>query len=144
MKKIYFSLVILLLWSCSASLAVKEKAQQTLNGVCYELFTESGLNSYQICANPINPMVKLRCAFALSLEKDGSQFCGKATGLELNDPYCLKDCHPTWEQIEALALARCEAEKKSRNITNTNSCKIYARNNEIIWNGSQSGDIKFQ
>ncbi len=139
-----FILAVLILISGCAPAQVKEKAKQTLNGSCYELFTETGLYSYQICANPINPLVKLKCAFALSIETDGSQFCGKAISWELNDPYCLKDCEPTWEQIEATALARCDAEKKSRNISNTNSCKIFARSNEIIWNEGQGADIKFQ
>jgi hypothetical protein len=136
-----FLILFVCLTGCSASLAVKEKAQQTLNGECYELFTKSGIGTYQQCSNAL---ANVRCAFALSIEKNNSQFCGYATRMELNDGLCLKDCTATWEQIEALALTRCEAMKKSHNSTNTNACKVFARNNEIIWNGSQSGDIKFQ
>lgn len=132
-------LLSIFLYACAAPGHVKDKAQQIMgSGTCYQLFTGSSLGSYQHCTHQLGG----RCVFALAIDKNSSsnQACSFARGLDLLDHTCVFNCLPTWAQLEALAIARCEQYRKNV----SNSCEIFARDNEIIWQNYKTNDVNFQ
>jgi hypothetical protein len=139
MKKLYPILIlILILTGCAAPGPVKEKANNILKPVCYEKFIDNSLGSYQHFAHQFSPKV----VFAYA-EDASSYVCGDAYWGELVDNMCLVGCSPTWSQIEALALSRCES-AKSPSFDKKKPCKLFARNNEIVWEEYKKEDAKFQ
>ena len=131
----------LFILGCAAPGQVKEKAASTLQGKCYDIFVDSSHMGYQHCAHQIST----KCAFALSKDKNdpGKQVCSTALWWELIDNLCVINCKPTQTQVESLALSRCEA-LRDKNGSFNEPCKIFARNNEIIWEDSKKEDVKFQ
>jgi hypothetical protein len=132
---------ITFLSGCAAPGHVKEKASTLLTPFCYKMFTDTGLGSYQHC----NIQVASKCAFVISQDVNENQVCSYTNGnIELRDDLCLFDCNPTWAQVEAVALTKCEEYKKKNNATNYGVCKIFAKQNEIIWEDYKKTDVKFQ
>jgi hypothetical protein len=131
-------LIIFIASGCAAPGPLKEKAASFLRGACYDKFVESGWYSYQHLANmPINPKV----AYALSADSNGAQSCGAAWRREVTDDFWTEDA--SWEKIEALALSRCE-DFRLKNNASSSPCKIYARNNEIVWDQYKNENFKMQ
>jgi len=115
-------------------------ANKTLNGKCYDLFTNSESGSYQMNFRGIVANLG-KAVFVLADDDRTSQLCTWAGAHELYDQFCLIDCQPTWSQLEALALSRCEDLKKQNLDYSHGTCKVFAHNDEILW---KKDDAKFQ
>lgn len=74
---------------------------------------------------------------------DFPQICLAVDGSEIKDSFCLFNCFPTWEQLEAYAIQKCEAYKKSNHYEYYKPCKVLTHNNLILENKDQN-EIKFQ
>ena len=79
--------------------------------------TASGVLDYQYTVQ--SPMGK--GIFALAKEGD-NQVCAIST---------VRDGTSDWKKLEQLAVARCEEQRKYSGISS--SCKVFARNFEIVW-----------
>jgi len=134
-------LFLSLLFGCAGAPGpTKEKAHNILNGgACYNLFIQTGYGSYQDCSAAIGAY----CAFALVKDSQNNQACGHTKFAELVDNFCIVGCAPTNAQVEALALSRCEEAKKKFSVNINAPCKIFAINNDILWDESPK-DAKFQ
>ena len=110
---------------CSAPPKVTNEVSQFLTGDCLALFLDSGLYRYQ----HLSQIIGGRAVFALSDGPSG-QFCAYAT----NNYKDVKEKHlkflQFWEKLEVVAIARCEKIKP----VGAMPCKIFARNNQIVWN----------
>jgi len=140
-KRPLLLIIFIMLSSCAAPGPVKEKAQNILSGACYNLFVDNGVGSYQMCTHQFTQ----HCVFTLAMDKSdrASQVCSFARGSELLDEFCLVGCSPTNAQVEALAVKRCEEFKAKSAIKNDAPCKIFAINNDIVWD-DKAKDAKFQ
>ena len=129
---------------CAAPEAVRKEASLTLNGTCKELFLSSDMHAYQnnvqFGLSPLSGnFLEHACSFSLSIADNGNQVCGWACSGEV---WAGKECNAgcwnehTSAEIDALAMGGCEKmRQQSQGSTPTNnSCKIYARDNNIIWN----------
>lgn len=136
----YFLVILVFLSGCAATGEVKNKATQIMGGSsCYELFVNNSMASYQHCTHQIAPT----CVFALAVDNQNRQACSFARKWELFDNLCLVNCNPTWTQVEALALSRCEeARAKTGNVNAP--CKVFSRNNEIVWDEYKNKNVEFQ
>lgn len=135
-----FILVFILLAGCAAPGNVKDKAQLIMgNSSCYKLFVDNGFMSYQHCTHQISP----HCVFAMAKNSQSQQVCAIARKLELEDNLCLINCEATLTQIEALAISRCEQLKASYPDFNGVACKVFARNNDIVWDDYKK-DVEFK
>ena len=141
-KLILLLLVLLFMTGCSGAPGpVKEQANNILKGgACYNLFTQTGYGSYQDCSAAIGA----NCAFALVNDSQGNQACGHTKFAELVDNFCLVGCAPTNAQVEALALSRCEEAKIKFSVNINAPCKIFAINNDIVWENKVKDGTKFQ
>jgi hypothetical protein len=130
------SLLVSLFAGCTAPPLVKEQAAQILKGQCLDLFLNGSLGGYQHVVHEIAG----KAVFALGIDdKTGRQRCGigrsnvdvgqQALGLSGNAV--------SWEQLESIAIARCEA-----SVSSGLPCKVFARNNDIVWNATPS--VKFK
>ena len=126
-------LIIFIVSGCAAPGHIKEEAQKVLNGECLEIFLNGTPNQgYQYQAqSPAagNPV------FAFAKLKGGGGVCAKADDLwDLPAQNCKGfNCAHPWEEIEAVALARCEVYLKKIEPDSAARCKIYARGNNIVW-----------
>jgi hypothetical protein len=134
MKKIIL-ILILFTYGCAAPQIVKEKASSILSPVCYDLFTDSGLLRYQNLAHQFRG----KAVFAYGKDNAGS-VCAYASISEAPDLYSLFD-PPKWSTIETLALGKCEAKRKEGGLVNS-PCKVFARNNEIVWGTSLDNGLQ--
>jgi hypothetical protein len=141
MKKLLLLLLSILITACAGAPGpVKEKAHNILNGgACYNLFIKTGHGSYQDCSAAIGA----NCIFALVKDSQNNQACGHTMFAELVDNFCIVGCSPTSAQEEALALSRCEEAKKKFSVNINAPCKIFAINNNIVWE-EEGKDAKFQ
>jgi len=130
-KLFFFTFIIILIQGCVASQAVKEEVETVLVGDCKELFLTSAMHGYQY-----NTGMGMEMTFALAITDDGAQYCGWASALGVfESKSCSFGCKATPEEIDALAISYCEANRmKLVGSGHTNrTCKIYARNNNIVW-----------
>jgi hypothetical protein len=87
-------------------------------------------------------------AFAVFQDSiNGAEFqaCGFATAVDVKNGYIVTDA-PS-DDIENVAIARCEADKLEKNINSKTPCTIFARGSTILWKhnqdiGLQSGSNK--
>ena len=130
-----FLLFFATLSGCAAPLAIENSVTGILNSECKELFVKGGMGSYQHFANQICP----RAVFALSIAPDGSQKCAysrnRIDGIDCSSGGSEDNA---WAQSEAIAIARCDAVSSSIK----NSCKVFARNNNIVWGKTREIDFK--
>jgi hypothetical protein len=138
MNRLLLLLIIFIVSGCAAPGPVKEKAASFLKGACYEKFVDGSLGGYQHYANML---YKPKVAFALSDDKSGAQICAFAWRREVTDDFWTEDA--SWEKIEALALSRCE-DFRLKNNGSAAPCKIYTRNNEIVWDQYKNENYKMQ
>jgi hypothetical protein len=122
--------------SCAAPQATQQEAQRSLRGPCLNLFLNSSFGGYQHVVAQFGG----KAVFAVAEDKrTGAQKCG--VGRSNSDlgsqSWGLAGNEVSWEQLEALAIARCEAQKGI-----TESCVVFARNNEIVWKKRQNVDFK--
>ena len=137
-------IIAILITGCAAPEAVRKKASTILNDKCLELFAGGGNRSYQHFTQAMDGGDK-STSFALVIGSDGRQACGWAHHGEVKNArgcemFC-KDIY-THEEIDAMALKRCEDYKQSANIDN--NCKIYARENNIVWGKEDSKNLDFE
>ena len=131
-----FGLSLLVVGGCAAPGAVKTEAAHTLNGSCLELFSSGSLGGYQHVAHQIAG----KAVFALGVDaKTGRQWCGIGrsntdVGSQAFGP---AGSSVTWEQVEAIAIARCNSVSGG-----AVSCKVFARNNDILW--GKEKDVEFK
>lgn len=110
-------LAVILLNGCSTPPSAVSEIQKVLGGRCKEIMTGPGILNYQYTVqSPAG-----RGVFALA--KEGSaQVCGFAT---------VRDNIYEWERLERLAISRCEEQRRYSKISL--SCRVYARNFDIVW-----------
>lgn len=124
MKKIFFTFIFLILSACSAPPKVANKVSKFLRGDCLALFLDSGMYRYQ----HLSQAPAGRAVFALSDDASG-QFCGYATNNYKDVKESTFEILAPWDKLEVVAIARCEKVKP----VGAKSCKIFARNNKIVW-----------
>ena len=110
-------IVVLFLTACSTPESAMPKLKEYLGYQCFEMMTKPGLNGYQyISQHPAG-----RGVFALAIG-NGYQVCAFSTTRE-----GIRD----WNDLEVLALGRCEDARKAAGINST--CKVFARGFDIVW-----------
>jgi len=133
MNRLLLLLIIFIVSGCAAPGHIKEEAQKVLNGECLEIFLDGTPNQgYQYQAqSPAagNPVL------AVAIVRGNLNVCAKADDLwDLPKHSCKGfNCDLPWEEIEAVALARCEVHLKKVEPNSSARCKIYARGNNIVW-----------
>ena len=138
MKKVLaITISTLFLFGCaSAPKAVKDEATKTLYGSCLDLFLSS---MYQ--------MKIVETVFALAYDTKDNQACGYAWITELYDGKdCVFDCKEktTSAEVDAMAIGRCEDYKKRIGSNVKAQCKVFARNNDIVWGKEDASAIDFE
>ncbi len=127
-----------LLAGCAAPPQVVEQASKILLGECKELFLSQKNGGYQHVAQ-IHANGK--AVFALAQE-NGSQKCGMArSGFDLPAQgkfFETPGNSSGWEQLEVIAISRCEQQSSAIK----SSCKVFARNNEIVWGKRNENSYK--
>lgn len=117
------------LMGCAAPPQVVEQASKILIGECKELFLSQKNGGYQHVAQ-IHANGK--AVFAIA-QANGLQKCGMArSGFDLPAQGKFFDTPGSssgWEQLEVIAISRCEQQSSAVK----SSCKVFARNNEIVW-----------
>jgi hypothetical protein len=121
---------------CAAPASVQEAAGTVLHGDCKALFLNGAPGSYQHVAHQISG----KAVFALGIDsKTGSERCGMGrSNVDVgSQAFGLAGNAVSWEQLESIALARCEASGKG-----DTPCRVFARNNNIVWN--QAKEVEFK
>ena len=112
---------------------VQSAVDTYLRSTCKELFLATGYPNYQHFAQIV---IASKAVFALAQDESGEQKCGIGrNGIDIRGA---STAGVTWEQVEAVAVAKCEAAGS----TVKTPCKVFARNNEIVW--KQSARQEFQ
>jgi hypothetical protein len=123
---------------CATPPQVVNEAQRYLRGECLELFTSQKMGGYQHIAQV---HVQGKAVFAMA-ESNGLQKCGVArSSIDLpaqGSIFQTPGSASGWEQLEAIAISRCEEKTRSIKVP----CKIFARNNEIVW--GKASDVGFK
>jgi hypothetical protein len=130
--------IVSTLMGCAAPQQVVEQASKILIGECKELFLSQKNGGYQHVAQ-IHANGKAVFAFA---QENGLQKCGMArSGFDLPAQGKLFETPGSssgWEQLEVIAISRCEQQSSSIKT----SCKVFARNNEIVWGKRNENSYK--
>ncbi len=136
--KIFFASIttLFILSGCAAPAAVQQQASTVLIGSCKELFLSSSFGGYQHVAAQIGG----KAVFALAIdEASKTQACG--VGRSNTDAgrmtFGLAGSGVSWEQLEAIAIARCETNKRF-----SAPCTVFAKNNEIVWKQGAKVDFR--
>ncbi len=122
--------------SCAAPQATQQQVQNLLRGQCKDLFLNTSLGSYQHVVGQISG----KAVFAVAEDKrTGAQKCGMGrSNVDVgSQAWGLAGNAVSWEQLESIAIARCEA---IRGVSEP--CMIFARNNEIVWKQKVNVDFK--
>ena len=69
------------------------------------------------------------CSFYPWGLQTAGQYCGYATNNYKDVNESSLDFKVPWDKLEVVAIARCESVKAA----GTPPCKVFARNNEIVW-----------
>ena len=122
MSRIILFIITLSLLGCTTAppVATSQKAAEFLPTACLNLFYD--LN-YQ------NPAQREKAVFAYVKDKDGYA-CAIANPQIVGDGVLYYSI-PTWEKLETVAIARCEAAKGYNKIKTP--CRVFAYGNEIVW-----------
>lgn len=141
MIKTISTILLLGLAGCAAPGNVKDQASLIMgNSSCHALFVDNGFASYQHCTHQFSP----KCVFVLAKDSSNNQSCAFARKWELVDNLCVINCSPTITQVEALALSRCEEAKSKMNVDPSTPCKVFAHNNDIVWDNYKKDDASFK
>jgi hypothetical protein len=124
MKSIFTIFTIFLLSACSAPPKVVSEISQFLTGNCRAIFLDDGAFRYQHLSHAIGG----RAVFALSDSSVG-QYCGYATNNYKDVKESAFEIQAPWDKLEVVAIARCESVKPA----GAPPCKVFARNNEVVW-----------
>lgn len=121
-SKINLKLLVLFIFlgissGCSTPPTAIQKITYVLSENCRQLMTSSGVLDYQYTVQ--SPMGK--GVFALAKEGD-NQVCAIST---------VRDGISDWTKLEQLAISRCEDQRRKSDVST--SCRVFARNFEIIW-----------
>lgn len=129
-------LIVLLIAGCAAPQVTQSQVQSLLTGQCKDLFLNTSLGSYQHVVTQISG----KAVFALAEDKKtGLQKCamGRSNVDVGSQAWGLAGNAVTWEQLESIAIARCESIKSINE-----PCLIFAKNNEIVWKKKSYVDFK--
>lgn len=107
-------------------------------GPCYDLFTANGMWDYQWDCNDLSA----KCIFALAKDNNGKQACAFIRHTELQNNSMIVLDGATQTQLEAGAVARCENFRRQNNVDS--ACKVFAKNNEIVWEDFKERKIEFK
>ena len=121
---------------CAAPARVQQEAGLVLKGQCKDLFLNGSLGGYQHVVHEIAG----KAVFALGVdERTGQQRCGIGrSNVDVgSQAFGLSGNSVSWEQLESIAIARCESSGRSGS-----PCKVFARNNDIVWNKTPGVDFK--
>lgn len=119
---------------CTASPQLKLQAQSVLRGQCLDMFLNAVPGKYMYVANSPTGSA----AFALASDA-GGQACGFATNMNADTTDSLWFSKPGVDKMEAVAIARCEANKP---LSVKAPCRTYAKKNKIIWENSLESGLK--
>ena len=132
-------LIIFIVSGCAAPGQVKNQAKNIMgDGPCYNLFTANGMWDYQWDCNDLSA----RCIFALAKDNNGKQACAFMRHTELQNNSMIVLDGATQTQLESGAVARCENFRKQNNVDS--ACKVFAKNNEIVWEDFKDRKIEFK
>jgi len=124
MKRLFIFLTVFMLGACTAPPKVSSEASQFLRGNCRDMFLDSGAFRYQHLAQAMFG----QAVFALT-DSSAGQYCGYATNNYKDVKEGAFEIKAPWDKLEVVAIARCESVKAS----GAPPCKVFARNNEIVW-----------
>ncbi len=133
MKKVCFGLILLcVLTGCAAPKATQIEASRYLKEPCLSLFLNGSLGGYQHVVNrPFNAQAVMAMA---EDPQTGAQKCGIARNIvDINGTSLLADDYTgekLWAALESIAIGRCEE------LAGKGRCRVFARNNQILWNKS--------
>ncbi len=113
-----------------------DQAMSILPDKCKDLFFDTSSNSYQSTSS----MFWFKTVFALSIGNDGSYSCDWEDEGKITDGYFVST--PSWEQVEALALKKCDEKMSIHSGSPKSACKVFARNKNIIWNSNNENSFK--
>lgn len=133
-KIILISLFASILSACATPQHIKEQAASILSPACYATFTDGSLLRYQQLTHQLNAKV----VFAYATDENG-YVCAYASKVEAPEIHDLVGEVP-WSSVETIALSKCEALRVTTKVKS--SCKVFARNNDIVWD--KKVDIKLQ
>jgi hypothetical protein len=128
------SMFVIILSACATPQHIKEQAANILSPACYATFTDGSLLRYQQLTHQINAKV----VFAYATDENG-YVCAYASKVEAPEVHDLVGEVP-WSSVETIALSKCEDKRRTTNVKS--SCKVFARNNDILWD--KKVDIKLQ
>ena len=143
--RILSSFLIMFVISGCASLPreIGNQANKILSPSCYALFSDTGFKKYQHAVfvsygDTFGP----QAAFAFAMDGNGASSCGYSTQWALVDNLCLSDCGASQTELEAHALSLCEDSRKKNNVKS--ACKIFAINNNIVWDNYKNQEDEFK
>lgn len=113
-----------------------EQAKSILPDKCKDLFFDPSSNSYQSTSS----MFWFKTVFALSVNDDGAYSCAWEDEGKITDGYFVST--PSWQQVEALALTKCDEKKGIYSGNPKAPCRVFARNKNIIWNANIESTFK--
>ena len=132
MKKLFVIFTVVLISACSAPPKVTSEVSQFLSGNCRAMFLDSGAFRYQHLSQAMGG----RAVFALS-DSTAGQFCGYATNNYKDVKESSFEIQAPWDKLEVVAVARCESVKPA----NAPPCKVFARNNDVVWTFSKKSTL---
>jgi len=129
MKKLFLVLIIFLV-GCSAPEAVRKEAELYLPKNCVDILDSDAYQSAMV-----------ETSLVVALDNQNSYFCTWAHGGEVARARgCAFTCF-TQEQVDALALAKCEIKKPD---AVKSQCKIFAQGNNIVWKKQKAENLDFE
>ena len=145
MKKVLvITICSLFLFSCAAPEAVRKEASNVLIGECLDIFLDSTVGYYYQYMTQAGG--DKTTSFALAYDTKDSQACAWAHWGEMSEgKECSFRCKEefTYEELDALAIDRCEEFRKSKTSIKS-QCKTYARGNNIVWGKEDASSIDFE
>jgi hypothetical protein len=133
-KAVLMFLFATILGACATPQHIKEQAANVLSPSCYATFTDGSLFRYQQLTHQFNAKV----VFVYATDENG-YVCAYASKAEAPEVHDLVGEVP-WSSVETIALSKCEDLRRTTKVKS--SCKVFARNNDILWD--KKVDIKLQ
>jgi len=150
MKKLYISLLSFLLVGCG-EVQTKDEIIANQRNISYILKDQCYLDyiyKYQMYNGYPYKNRNFHTVFALfqdSINGAELQACGFANLVDVKNGYLIQDA--PFDDVENVAIAKCEANKLEKNISSKTPCMIFARGTSLVWRhhediGLQSGSNK--
>ena len=133
-KELLISLFATILSACATPQHIKEQAASVLSPACYATFTDGSPFRYQQLTHQFNAKV----VFAYATDENG-YVCAYASKMDTPAFNSITE-EITWGAVETIALSKCEDKRITTKVKS--SCKVFARNNDIVWD--KKVDIKLQ